>query len=287
MKNLLHHTSSSRAFLTLKQKAVNPMAGILVAFLFAMGCTTTAVQSPGPEQNTSVITIEAKGTAFLEEAGQLSKISIPKWDKFLEAEGIGFPALDATNPVQKKMTALSAAKYRALAKMVESLRGMEVERTSKVDNMVFSSEEVTITLSGLVKGATTVSETYDEASETATVLIRVAMDSNGNLIPQYANSLAPISIYKRKAEAEEAARISASAALREKIGEAYLSKRVVVEDLQLKHQETQMIVDGLVQGARYSEAKWINSIMCVVTASANLKIENPTDSYGSPSSTQE
>jgi hypothetical protein len=249
------------------------------ALFFLFGCATALPPDAAESQveappETVEIVIEAEGVAFLEDAGQLSQLKIPNWDRFIEAKGHGFPSTNATHPAQKKLTALAAARYRALAAMVESLDGLQVARESKVENMVFAGENVSINLSGNVQGATTVSESYDEKSESAEVVIRVAMDDKGNLIPHHANSLAPISLYKRRAEAEEAARINASAALRERIGSAELMQHVVVKDLMLQSQEAQLKVNGLLEGATYSDPEWDNK-KCVVKASLAVRVKNP------------
>lgn len=262
----------------ISQPSILSVVKILSILTLFAGCATVPqqnVQEVKQVPKTIELKLEAEGVAFMEDAGQLSKFVIPNWDRFAEATGHGFPSEDATNPVMKKMTALAAARYRALAEMVEALEGMHVERESQVENMVFAGEQVSISLSGVVKGATTVSETYNAEEESAEVVIRVAMDKDGKLIPNHANSLAPVSLYKRRAEAEEAAKVNASAALRERLGDSYLMQRVVVKDLRFKSQEAESKVEGLLEQVTFSKPEWIENTKCVVTASVTLDVKNP------------
>ena len=257
--------------------AVCPRA-VMASALLLTGCATTnnvdLTEPPAPEPITepepNPIRYEATGTAFLEEAGQLSHITPLNGASFIEAAGMGFPAENASTGFQEELTALRAARYGALAEMAEILEGLQVTRSARVQDMVFSGEEVTVTLSSIIQGATTVKEDYDPELERAEVRLRIALDHEGNVIQQRATRIAPMSLYKRKAEAEAAARINAAAALREQVGKSYVMQHIEVEDLQFEGQQTQLDLEGLLENVEFSQPRWVGETQCEVTATLEI-----------------
>jgi len=229
---------------------------VTCALLF--GCASTPVDK--------LIRFEATGVSFLQEAGQKSQAAGSPWDSVIEAAGRGLPAPNAVNDAQKQLTAQEAARYRALAKLAEELEGLKVTRVARVTDMAFAGEEVNANLSVDLKGITEVASTYDAEAEIAEVTLRVVLGSDGKTIPQRISRLAPASIYERKAQAEEAARIRAMASLREQIGRVYVSQSVEVEDLMLARQEARLHVEGLLEGVEFSDVRWTGNKQCEVTA---------------------
>jgi hypothetical protein len=221
---------------------------------------------------------DAVGIAFLEsENGMPDPVEA---EAFIHAEGVGLP-VEGDNPVQKRITALEAARYRALANLAEKLQGQEVTREAKVVDLAFAGEEVHVSLSGELKGVSEVSKNYDEETGVATVVLGVALDPSGNGTP--VASPKKLSMGQRKSRAEAAARIHAAALLREQIGKLFVEQNVCVENLVLKHQDARVYVQGLLKGAHYSSPHWPNAEKCEVNASlevsaaelAQLAVEEP------------
>ncbi len=237
---------------------------LIALLLLSTGCASNRMSQKEPFR------FRATGSAFLEEAGQLSKMAPLNGASFVEATGRGFPASNTTGNFQKKLTALKAARYGALAGLVEEINGMEVTRRASVQNMVFSGDEVSVTISGVIQGATPVKESYDSETGLAEICLRVALDNDGNLIQKHATRIAPDSIYKRKAEAEAAARITATAALREQVGRVYVMQNVKVKDLKFESQQAQLYVEGLLKNVHFSEVRWIEGHQCEVTATIEI-----------------
>lgn len=257
------------------RKTITCWLGVLAAAPSLLtGCASTEPSSqPSPEPTR----IQAVGTAFLERAGQLTDPTPLHNATFVEAVGNGFPADSAETSAQKKLTALKAARYGALAKLAEELQGLELTRNARVQDMVFSGEEVTATLSGSILGASTVAEDYDAQSELASVRLRIAVDPDGHIIPQRATRISPTSLPQRKAAAEAAARINALAALGEQMGEVYVMQDIQVKDLQFDRQEAQLSMDGLLVGVQVSAPRWISNTQCEVTAWCEITPETATE----------
>ena len=231
---------------------------------------TPSSQLPEPSKK---LHFQAVGIAFLESENETPNSA----EAFVQAEGVGLPAEGTGGGVQKRITALEAARYRALANLAEKLQGLEVTRDAKVVDLAFAGEEVQVNLRGELKGISEVSRSYDEETGVATVVLGVAQDGSR------ATPLKPLSLGQRKSRAEAAARIHAAALLREQFGKFFVEQDVCVENLVLKHQEARVYVQGLLKGARYSTPRWPSAEKCEVTASlevdkaelARLAMEEP------------
>jgi hypothetical protein len=262
-----------RTLLTRRNVAFRPLLAGAGFSLLLTGCASHHLNQFVPEPAPETLRFEATGTAFLEEAGSLSN-PVPLHNAtFVESTASGFPADNATTAIQKELTALKAARYGAMAKLAEELDGLQVTRNARVQDMVFSGEEVAVTLSGIIQGASTVSEIYHPESEHAEVCLRIALDPNGDIIQQRATRIAPASIHQRKAEAETAARINATAALREQVGKTYVMQNVQVKDLQFASQDARLDVGGLLKNVQFSAPQWIGETQCEITAILEISPE--------------
>ena len=85
-----------------------------------------------------------------------------------------------------------------------------------------------------------------------------------------------LTIEQRKARAEAAARIHATALLREKIGKAYIEQEIRIEGMEMSHQEARIHVEGMLEGVRFSEIRWTSESICEVTATLEVD-QNPQD----------
>ncbi len=233
---------------------------LLFLSVFLTGCAGPQISKNIPLQ------YEATGIAFLRDPGQAIQILDPACVSLLEARSKGLPSLNATTETQKRFTALEAARYRALAELLEKMDGLSVARTATVQDMVFAGEKISVTISGLIKDATVVTEKYDTGEEIAEVLMRVCLDAEKNIVPQRTTQIAPASIYQRKAEAETAARIHATASLREEIGRVFVTQIIRVKDLELESQQVQLEMEGLMEGVQFSDIRWLDETRCEVTA---------------------
>jgi len=164
------------------------------------------------------------------------------------------------------VTATEAAQYRALANLAEKHLGVQVSREAKTVNMAFDQEEVVVKLSGNLKGISEVERSYDEKAEMATVSLKMALEPEKKPVPREKQ----LTIEQRKARAEAAARIHATALLREKIGEAYVEQEIRIEGLEMSHQEARIHVEGLLEGVRFSGIRWTSESICEVTATLEV-----------------
>ncbi len=246
---------------------------LLYALLFSTtGCASIQAKRVS-KSDAGSITLTAIGSSFLEEEGSVTAASARnlQWDKLLEATGKGLPSPQAATDIHKELTALEAAKYRALAELAEKLRGARVTRISQVRDMAFAGEEVAIEMSAVVAGSHIVRENFDRETGIAEVTLRVGVDAEGNMVSQNnVSRLAPISLPERKARAEQAARIRAMAALREQIGEIYIAEEVLVRDLFLVHQHARQHVEGMIENVEFSEPEWVDRVQCNVEARIKL-----------------
>ncbi len=259
------------------------LLALLFLSVFIAGCSTTKSETPpeaptetastaptpeasvpSPETTTNqLIHLEALGVAFLE-----AKQSPPPV-KSIEAKGFGLPASSAGNAAQKRLTAMEAARYRALANLVEKRDGLEVMRKAHTIDMAFAGEEIRVQINGTLKNVSEVAQDYDTETEMATVTLKIPLEPETD-----STRKKPLTLEQRKARAITAARIQATAALREKIGQIYVEQDVLVEELILSHQQARVYVQGLLEGVSFSEALWLGESRCEVVATLEV---NQTD----------
>ncbi|MHC5034199.1 MAG: hypothetical protein ACYTFZ_04105 [Planctomycetota bacterium] len=101
----------------------------------------------------------------------------------VEATGRGLPAAGVTDPGLRRLTALDAAKYVAVAGLVEKVHGVRVIQELRVRDFQFAGQEVEATVAGSLTGIEVVSSEYDEANEIAEVTLAVRVRSHGNAVP--------------------------------------------------------------------------------------------------------
>ncbi|MDP6438524.1 MAG: hypothetical protein QGH74_02720, partial [Candidatus Brocadiia bacterium] len=85
--------------------------------------------------------------------------------------------------------------------------------------------------------------------------------------------IAPLSLAARRARAEAAARIDASASLLEQVGEVHVGQVVRVKDLILHSQRAWAAVDGMIRGAKFSRPTWPTREKCVVEVTLEIPDE--------------
>lgn len=207
------------------------------------------------------VRLEAVGIAFLEpeaKAGPTNSVALPAT---VTATGCGLPAPHAESETLKRMTAMEAARYRALANLAERVLGQEVTRDAEVFDLAFAGEEVHASLSGELKQAFEVSREYDAEKGVATVTVGLAQGDVADTPAAKNRSRA-----ERVARAEAAARIHAAALLREKIGQIFVKQHIQVENLVMQHQDARIYVQGILEGVQYSTPRWPTPNKCEVTA---------------------
>lgn len=242
-----------------------------ISFL-STGCASTRAKRLNALDGESM-TITAIGSSFLEEVGNMTSPSTidRHWEQLIEVTGKGLPSPRASTDIHRELTALEAAKYRALAELAEKVRGARVTRTSQVRDMAFASEEVAVEMSAVVEGSHIVRERFDAETGIAEVTIRVGIDANGNMVSQnVVPRLVPTSLPERMVRAEHAARVRAVAALREQIGKVHVAEEVHVRDLILVHQHARQHVEGMIENVEFSEPEWVDRIQCNVEARVTL-----------------
>lgn len=248
--------------------AVTGVLLITVTSLALPGCGGRQVShtQPPPTQ-----TFRATGEAFMEGRDTVSS-RYGYLEQVVEITGQGHPAPHAVTEAQKSLTAIQAARYAALANLVENVRGLQIERVAEVRDLVFASEHIQMKSKGEVSGVRVVDENYDEESEVATVKISVGLNSAGDIVPERLMPIVPLSQTTRRAQTENAARVRAAAALREEIGQVQLAQRVKVRNLVMTRHEAFAIVEGWLEGIQYSQPKWTKD-KCVVEASITVTSE--------------
>ena len=260
---------------TLRLASFSTLTALLI--ISSSGCATTQPPAPTPASSPVIIEhplhFEATGSAFLEEEGAISIAHNPLHDSFIEATGCGLAAPDATTAVLKKFTALEAARYRALAGLMEKMNGIQVTRNAAVENMTFAGEQIITSLSGTLSGYSVIKETYDIETDSGEVTLQITMDKNGTIVPQRATRVAPTSLFKRKEQAETAARINATASLREQLGQIHVMQDIQVENLELSRQQARLQSDGWIEKVEFSDARWLEGNLCEITATLDITQE--------------
>jgi len=214
--------------------------------------------------------LEATGEAFLEEVDREIGVPAVEWDSVVEGYGQGFPATDAVSEEQRRMTALRAARYVALGDLLGKIGGTRVRQESKVLNMQFAGEAVEVERAGMLEGVQVVRSEYDPERQIASVTVRVGLDKEGKIIPERLLPITPLSLEARRARAEHAARVQALVALREQIGQIRVGQSIKVKNLVLSRQEASLVVEGMLEGAEFSEPEWPTPRHCKVKASLTL-----------------
>lgn len=199
-----------------------------------------------PPNSVESLYLEVIGIAYLDPADLQSKNIEEQEPKFIEATGYGFPAPNATNELQKMVTAMEAAHYRALANLAEKHQGLEVHRTAKTVDMAFAEETVNINLSATLSGVSETERNYDEHEAMAMVSLQMMLP-----IPP-AQETPEEMAKRRKTQAETAARLHAAAQLREKVSKVESPTSKVLQDIQ------------------YAEALWTSDLICEVKASLRI-----------------
>ncbi len=210
---------------------------------------------------------KATGQGFLEgEEGAGLVEAATECAAIADASGRGMPAANAVNDVQKRLTALEAAKYRAMANLVEKIRGIRVEKVTTGENFRLIEERISTVVSGELKWVKIVEQEYDEVAEIATVTLKVGLDAFGDIVPVKMLPVEPRSLAERRARAETVGRMQAVAKLREQIGEVYVGQVLKVQDFVLKSQSAWLIVEGMVKGVEFSRPSWPTRHKCEVEA---------------------
>ncbi len=242
------------------------IAGLFAASLAAGGCSSARGASP------EGVFLEATGVAIL-ESQERERDPSRFWQTYVEATGKGVAAAGAPTEFQQRMTALQAARSRALAGLLEDLEGVEIAREAQVVNMQFAGESVSSRARGQLRGVQVVAEEYDSQTRVAEVTLRVGLDAEGQIVPVQATAAAPELLEARRARAERAARVDAVSRLREQIGEVQVGRAVLVRNLMLSHHEAWLSVEGIMRNVEFSEPRWSGESRCEVVASVKVPPE--------------
>jgi hypothetical protein len=99
----------------------------------------------------------------------------------VKGEGVA-PADRPLSDAQKGLMAKRAAKVVALRELAEVLQGVHVAGETTVRDAAVASDEIRVTVDGLVKGAEVIYEEYDKGDEAAVVVVRMPLDGPGGAI---------------------------------------------------------------------------------------------------------
>jgi hypothetical protein len=99
----------------------------------------------------------------------------------VKGEGVA-PADRPLSDAQKGLMAKRAAKVIALRELAEVLQGVRVSGDTTVRDAAVSSDEIRVTVDGMVKGAEVIYEEYDKGDEAAVVVVRMPLGGPGGAI---------------------------------------------------------------------------------------------------------
>ncbi len=82
---------------------------------------------------------------------------------------------------QDEYSALTAARYIALKRILETVQGLDLTGTSTIQNGMLASEIIETSVKGFVQGATECGNSYDRAKGVGTVCMRLGLTGQGGL----------------------------------------------------------------------------------------------------------
>lgn len=187
----------------------------------------------------------------------------------VRAGGIGFPAPDAADDDQRRMTALEAATAVAMARLAGELEGVKVTRESRVHNLQFAGEDIVVESAAVLSGVRILESKYDAEKGEARVMLAAGL---GRTVGRSSTDGAPPALHEAglRAQAEQAARMDALAKLREQVGGVRLRQEVTVRNLALDMVEARAVVEGTLHGVEFSEPEWPDDVRCTVRAEVRL-----------------
>ena len=250
-----------------------------IASVMLVGCATTTPQETVNKTNEAkgvsissdvkvkTVFVEGVGIGFIEPEVDLQEIV--KKETQLKASGVGFPSKTAKTNFQKQITALEAAKYRALVALLEEINGITVTKDVKVIDMVFSGEKVEVNTSGNLEGVFIVSENYSSETEVALVVVAISKVEEPK---QVKVELKKDSLELKKAKAVVAAKAQAIGNLKAKLGKTYAQQKTTVENMELSYQISQTYIEGALKDVQFSQPRWLNSTMCEITARVEVTL---------------
>jgi hypothetical protein len=266
VKSFFKFTSGSKAW------CMVPIASVML-----VGCASTkshrhekkhkhraAVVAPVVPK---VQTIEGVGVGFIEPEVDMNEMD--QKEALVKAEGIGFPSATAKTNFQKRITALEAAKYRALVALLEKENGVNVSKDVKVVDLVFSGENIHVSTKGTLSGVSVVSEAYDASTEVATVEMGLLQEKEVD--PIVAELKKDCKDLKRQ-KAIVAAKAQAIGNLKAKLGKTYAQQKITVKNMELSNQVSKTYIEGALKDVQFSQPRWLNSTMCEITARVEVTL---------------
>lgn len=132
---------------------------VVLVLCFLLVASLPIIGGAAPSANTNNVNIlvvnNAPGAAQ-EVANGNGQIN---WESdTVEAIGIGLPPTNAQNPAQAKGLARRAAIVDARRNLLESIKGVQIDSETTMDNLTISSDIVKTKVSGLIKGSRIVRE---------------------------------------------------------------------------------------------------------------------------------
>ena len=136
--------------------------------------------------------------------------------------------------------------------------------------MAFAADRVTVTVSGDLIGVRTAHEEYDAQTGRARVTLQVGVERGGDLVPDEPGPGPAAAEALLRLRTEQAARDDAVEKLRKQVGAVRLRRAVTVGELTLTSLEADVIVEGVLEDAEFSEPRWTGRAQCNVDAVAHL-----------------
>jgi hypothetical protein len=99
---------------------------------------------------------------------------------YLMVSGLGVGG-NRPHPGQKEVMALRAAQILAYRELLESVQGITISSETTIENAM-ADEKVRAAVEGVVRGAQTVSKSYDPQKDVATVYVRLPIKGSGSVM---------------------------------------------------------------------------------------------------------
>lgn len=129
---------------------------VLVLCLLLAGLPLAAGAAPAANTNVNILVVNNAPGAVEEVANGNGQIN---WETdTIEAIGTGVPPVNAKNPAQAKGLARRAAIVDAQRNLLESIKGVQVDSETTMENLTITSDVVKTKVTGLVRGARIVRE---------------------------------------------------------------------------------------------------------------------------------
>lgn len=205
-------------------------------------------------------------------------------DMDITAIGNGAPPADAVNQSQARMMAKRAAKMDALRNLAETVKGVQIDSTTKVEDFITKSDEIRSKIDMFIQGSQTLEE-KELADGTWEVKVGLNLKPLEEIIkPEKpaqpatttaSTSSAPspgptLTPQQAKLMAKRAAEMDARRNLLEYVKGVQIDSSTYVRDFMTQSDSIRSQIDGMVKGAQVIATRWNDDGTCEVDIQFDL-----------------